>query len=35
MGLAGRQRAVEDFGWGAIAQRTVELYEKVAGELRR
>jgi starch synthase len=26
MGKAGRQRAVRDFGWPAIAARTVELY---------
>jgi starch synthase len=26
MGKAGRQRAVRDFGWPAIATRTVELY---------
>lgn len=35
MGLAGRRRAVEEFGWAAIAERTAELYEKVAGELTR
>jgi starch synthase len=27
MGLAGRERVVHDFGWDAIAHRTVELYE--------
>ncbi len=26
MGLAGRERAVEEFGWDAVAARTVELY---------
>jgi len=26
MGLAGRARAVEEFGWDAVAARTVELY---------
>jgi len=26
MGKAGRQRAVREFGWPAIAARTVELY---------
>jgi alpha-maltose-1-phosphate synthase len=31
MGEAGRRRAVEQFSWGAIADRTVELYERVAG----
>jgi glycogen synthase len=30
MGKAGRRRAVEHFGWDAIARRTVELYEGVA-----
>jgi starch synthase len=29
MGKAGRQRAVERFGWSAIARRTVELYESL------
>src|SRR6185437_4697896 len=27
MGLAGRQRAVPDYGWAAIAERTVQLYQ--------
>ena len=27
MGMAGRSRAVREFGWGAIAHRTVELYQ--------
>ena len=27
MGVAGRQRAVSDFGWGAIARQTIEVYE--------
>jgi glycosyltransferase involved in cell wall biosynthesis len=27
MGIAGRQRAIENFGWAAIAKRTVEIYE--------
>lgn len=26
MGLAGRERAVSDFGWGAIAEQTVAVY---------
>jgi len=30
MGKAGRERAVEHFGWDAIARRTVELYERLA-----
>ncbi len=29
MGRAGRERAVGEFGWDAIARRTVELYEQV------
>ena len=31
MGEAGRRRAVERFSWGTIAERTIELYERVAG----
>jgi starch synthase len=30
MGEAGRRRAVEAFGWDAIARQTVELYRSVA-----
>jgi starch synthase len=29
MGRAGRERAVTEFGWAAIAHRTVELYESL------
>ncbi|WP_199545987.1 glycogen synthase [Streptomyces sp. N35] len=29
MGAAGRQRAVGEFGWDAVARRTAELYEAV------
>jgi starch synthase len=29
MGRAGRLRAMEHFGWPAVAARTVALYEKV------
>ncbi|WP_375499853.1 glycogen synthase [uncultured Jatrophihabitans sp.] len=29
MGLAGRDRAVREFGWDTIAHRTVELYESL------
>jgi starch synthase len=29
MGLAGRERAVREFGWDAIAHRTVELYQSL------
>ena len=29
MGKAGRQRAVSEFGWDPVAQRTVELYQSV------
>jgi starch synthase len=32
MGRAGRARAVEHFGWPAVASRTVALYEKVLAE---
>jgi starch synthase len=31
MGLAGRDRAVREFGWDTIAHRTVELYESLLG----
>lgn len=33
-GEAGRQRAVEAFSWGAIAQETAALYAEVAGASR-
>ncbi|CAM5559364.1 glycogen synthase [Streptomyces fumanus] len=29
MGGAGRERAVDEFGWDAVARRTVRLYEEV------
>jgi starch synthase len=29
MGAMGRKRAVEEFSWPAVAQRTVELYESL------
>jgi alpha-maltose-1-phosphate synthase len=29
MGLAGRERAIREFGWETIARRTVELYESL------
>ncbi|MBY8339013.1 glycogen synthase [Streptomyces spinosirectus] len=29
MGEAGRERAVEEFGWDAVARRTVGVYEKI------
>ena len=29
MGRAGRRRAVESFGWPAIAERTMEVYRSV------
>jgi starch synthase len=29
MGRAGRQRAIEHFGWDAIAHRTMEVYKRV------
>ena len=33
MGRAGRQRAIDEFGWDVAAQRTVDLY-RVAGAQR-
>jgi glycosyltransferase involved in cell wall biosynthesis len=29
MGAAGRRRAVEEFGWRAVAERTVTLYSSI------
>ncbi len=29
MGEAGRERAAAEFGWGAIARRTVDVYEEI------
>ena len=29
MGVAGRERAVGEFGWDAVARRTVRLYEEI------
>ena len=31
MGRAGRRRAVSEFGWDAVAARTVELYRSLVG----
>lgn len=31
MGLAGRARAVEDYGWDALARRTAEVYAGLIG----
>src|SRR3954447_1553720 len=31
LGLAGRRRAVAEFGWDAVAARTVELYRSLLG----
>ena len=31
MGRAGRQRAVDHFGWASIARQTVDLYESLIG----
>ncbi|MYR57033.1 glycogen synthase, partial [Streptomyces sp. SID625] len=31
-GEAGRRRAVSEFGWDAVARRTVRLYEEVLGQ---
>lgn len=35
MAAAGRQRAEQLFGWGAIAKRTVQLYEDLLAQRRR
>jgi starch synthase len=32
MGRAGRERAVRDFAWPAIAEQTVEVYRSLAGD---
>jgi len=32
MGLAGRKRAVAEYGWGAIAARTVAIYQSLGGK---
>jgi starch synthase len=32
MGLAGRERAIHEFGWDTIAHRTVELYESLMAQ---
>jgi starch synthase len=32
MGRAGRERAVAEFGWQAIAAQTVALYTELAGQ---
>ena len=34
MGRAGRERAVESFGWAAIARRTLEVYEQILAPRR-
>jgi glycosyltransferase involved in cell wall biosynthesis len=34
MGSRGRKRAVEGFGWPALAARTVALYEELLGARR-
>ena len=31
MGKAGRERAVSEFGWDAVADRTVKLYNSLVG----
>jgi alpha-maltose-1-phosphate synthase len=33
MGKAGRQRAVENFSWAAVAARTLEVYQAVVSGL--
>ncbi|MEV6957678.1 glycogen synthase [Streptomyces sp. NPDC051207] len=32
MGERGRERAVEEFGWDAVARRTVRLYREILGQ---
>ena len=32
MGIAGRERAVADFGWGAIADQTIRVYEQALAQ---
>jgi starch synthase len=34
MGLAGRQRCIDEFSWRAIAQQTVDVYEKAIAAYR-
>lgn len=34
MGEAGRERAVREFGWDAVARRTVEVYEEILHDAR-
>jgi starch synthase len=34
MGVAGRERAVAHFGWGAIAEQTVQVYQYAADNRR-
>jgi len=31
MGAAGRRRAIEEFSWSSIAERTVALYDRLLG----
>jgi len=33
MGVAGRRRAVEQFSWRAVAERTAELYEQLVARV--
>jgi glycosyltransferase involved in cell wall biosynthesis len=35
MGSCGRRRALEGFGWPALAARTVALYEELLGSRSR
>jgi starch synthase len=32
MGVAGRRRAEQDFGWAAVAERTLDVYRAVGGD---
>ena len=31
LGLAGRERAEREFGWAAVAERTLEVYRRALG----
>jgi starch synthase len=32
MGVAGRRRAIADFGWDVAARRTMAIYESLVGQ---
>jgi starch synthase len=35
MGEAGRERAVREFGWDAVARRTLRVYEQTLEQYKR